>query len=420
VTLAVIASSPRGAATPEAEELLPRLAYIGDVPVEADMHGSALLYRLFEGYPKNKLLIVEGSRVSQPTLRIPVVEYRKYYPIFYRHLPGRFHPYTSPVRTFTASFEQRSISRLVRDFRPEAVVTVAWGYVWATAAAYAEHHRLPLHLIVHDDWPQVDVHGKFEKAQRQKQLKRWYPMAASRLCVSPFMAEEYERRYGAEGDVLYPSRSRDGLSFNTPSELLQGNCKPFTVAFAGSIYWEYARALQRLALALRRRSGRVIVYGRGVSKDDCPFLCEPNIEMRGKADARELIQQCRDEAHAIYVPMSYRPEDRMIVETGFPSKLTDATAIGIPLIIDGPEYCSAVIWAQANPKVAEIITDASIDSLTQAIERLQIPAHRIQLATEAIRLGAEYFDWKTAVRIFLKTLRQTPELSRRAAQGRSC
>ena len=40
---------------------LPRLLYVGDVPVEASYHGSALIYRLLQRYPVERLRIVEGN-----------------------------------------------------------------------------------------------------------------------------------------------------------------------------------------------------------------------------------------------------------------------------------------------------------------------------------------------------------------------
>jgi hypothetical protein len=43
---------------------LPRLSYLGEVPVECSYHGSALLWRLFESYPPEDLLIVEGIHRS--------------------------------------------------------------------------------------------------------------------------------------------------------------------------------------------------------------------------------------------------------------------------------------------------------------------------------------------------------------------
>src|SRR5207302_7437461 len=142
----------------------------------------------------------------------------------------------------------RALERLVRNFRPEAVMTMVYGYAWATAATYAERAGLPLHLIVHDD----DRSARFEIERRMvdRRLGYWYPNAASRLCVSPYMMEEYHRRYGALGDVLYPSRSADAPLFAESPGRLRRVCKKFTVVFAGRIPQEYAHALQRMATAL--------------------------------------------------------------------------------------------------------------------------------------------------------------------------
>ena len=47
------------------------------------------------------------------------------------------------------------VPRLLRDFRPEAVLTVTHGFSWLTAARFAAQHELPLHLICHDDLPRT-------------------------------------------------------------------------------------------------------------------------------------------------------------------------------------------------------------------------------------------------------------------------
>src|SRR6202008_1363386 len=119
--------------------------------------------------------------------------------------------------------------------RPEAVMTMVWGYGWGGAAAYAERAGLPLHLIVHDDWGGGGA--RFERRLVDRQLRHWYPKAASRLCISPCMMEECRRRYGASGDVLYPSRSANAVVFAKPPDRLSRACEPFTVAFAGRIQW---------------------------------------------------------------------------------------------------------------------------------------------------------------------------------------
>jgi hypothetical protein len=93
------------------------------------------------------------------------------------------------------------------------------------------------------------------------------------------------------------------------------------------------------------------------------------------------------------------------MEVSFPSKLADYTAVGLPLIVDGPEYCSTVRWSRENPGVAEIITGESADALAEAVARLlQDPAHRLQLAKEAIRLGQQYFGFDRAVSILYSKL----------------
>jgi hypothetical protein len=394
-------------------EPLPNLLYFGDVPVENYMHGSTLLYRLLSTYPKEKLIIIEGSGASIPDRRISGIRYDQCKPVLFRLSKTRFRYYISPFVTLCAPLQLGGLTELLRSFRPEAVITVVWGYTWATAAAYAERAKLPLHLIIHDDLPSAGAWGAVERRVIHARLSHWYPKAASRLCVSPYTADEYRRRYNAIGDVLYPSRAMDSPVFTEPPDSLGQRCQPFTVAFAGSIYPIYVDGLRRIAAALRATSaGRLLVYGPRPSQSVCSLLQEPNIELRGRLSAADLIQQCRHEAHAIFVPMTYMDELRPNVEIAFPSKLADCTAMGLPLVIDGPEYCSAVRWARDNPGVAEVTTEGNIDGLAACLRRLQDPAHRIRLAREAISRGNEYFapDRATSL-LYSKLIRHSSESS---------
>lgn len=394
---------------------LPRLLYFADTPVEDHMAFS-VLYRLLDAYPKNKLMIIEDNFASNPNRRIPGVTYHQFSLVWARLLATRLHTYLSPLTTFYMPLRAGALERLVRNFRPEAVMTMVWDYAWAAAAAYAERAGLPLHLIVHDDWGRGGALFGIERRLMDRRLRHWYPKAASRLCVSPYMVEEYRQRYEALGDVLYPSRPADGVVFSEPPVRLRQACEPFTVAFAGRIQWDYARALQRMATALRRNGGRLLVYGEALPETASAIRQEPNMEWRGRVDSsQELIRQCRAEAHTMYIPMSYREQDRPNAEVSFPSKLADYTAVGLPLIVDGPEYSSAVCWARENHGVAEIITDESVDALAEAVARLQEDsAHRLQLAKQAICRGQQYFGFNRAMSILYSKLsgsRQSAESS---------
>ena len=371
--------------------------------MEADVHGSALMYRLLQDYPKEKLLIIEGF-ASSTDRRLPGCNYRLLKTGLSRLLWTRFHDYVTPIATIAAPIFRHWIPKILGGFRPEAIITVVGGYSWATAAAYAEENKLPLHFILHDECAKIARRFAVEQQWIEGRLRHWYPMAASRLCISPFMEETYRDRYGAVGDVLYPSREKDSLYFTEPAPSLRGPCTPFTIAFGGSIHVEYARSLQRVAVALRSTRGRLIVYGPYTTAAVHRYLQEPNIELRGRVSSEELIKQCRNEAHAMFIPMSYREEDRLNMEICFPSKLADSTAIGLPLVIDGPKYCSAVRWARQNAGVAEVVTSLDVDFLTAAISRLQDRAYRYRLAAEAISRGMQYFARERAVKLLYAKL----------------
>jgi hypothetical protein len=91
---------------------------------------------------------------------------------------------------------------------------------------------------------------------------------------------------------------------------------------------------------------------------------------------------------------------------GFPSKLTDYTAVGLPLLIQGPPECSAVTWAHRHPGIAEVVASDAASDLEPAIARLATDAaHRVALAREAQNVGDREFSAATADAIFQSALR---------------
>ena len=385
---------------------LPRLLYFGDVPVESSYHGSALLFRLLQRYPVEKLGIIEsGTSVSKQERRLPGVNYTDFSLRGSRWLNTRFHRWVSAYYTLSASRRARSIA-LIDGFQANAVLTVAHGYGWLTAAQYAKQHELPLHLIIHDDRPRSATNSLISK-YLEVTFGTIYRRAASRLCVSPFMCEEYRRRYASNGVVLYPSRASDCPNFFAPPERLGGNDQPFTVAFGGTINSAgYVRALTALASLLEKVRGKLLIFGPLTRRVAHKIgLARPNIVLRGILSSHELMQKFRDEADVLFVPMSFDSADRANMEISFPSKLTDYSAVGLPLLIYGPTYCSAVRWARENPRVAEVVDNENPTVLSEALRRLAAsPAHRIALGTHALLVGRRYFTQEAAQAIFERAL----------------
>ena len=384
---------------------LPGLVYVGDVPVEASYHGSALLHRLLSDYPSGRLTIIETATESQTERRLPNTNYISRPIGKQRWLNTRFHPYVATWFTHAAKSIGRQISQSLNGFECEGVLTVAHGFGWLAAAQVATERRAPLHLIVHDDWPRVaGVAPQFRKWLDER-FASVYRQAQSRLCVSPAMSRFYEQRYGAPAEVIYPSRAADCADFAEPPERLADRDHQFTIVFAGTINSRgYIDALTALQKALERVDGRLLIFGPLTSDAaQQAGLDHRNTEVRGLLNSTELSLRLREEADALFVPMSFAASDRANMEMAFPSKLADYTATGVPLLIYGPSYCSAVAWARENAGVAEVV-EADSDLATAIARLANNPDHRLALGKRALDIGREYFTPARVQQIFYQSL----------------
>ena len=373
--------------------MLPRLLYVGDVPVEASYHGSALLYRLLSDYPADRLTILETATKSEPARRLPQVPYISCPIGKQRWLNTRFHPYAMAWFTRAGKRSAPRLSQSMNGFAFESVLTVAHGFGWLAAAEIARKRSVPLHVAVHDDWPRVaDVPPRFRN-WLDDQFARVYHQAQTRLCVSPAMSRFYEERYGAPATVIYPTRAAEQIEFEEPPARLGNNDSQFTIAFAGTINSQgYIDALRALQAALKTVNGRLVIFGPlTVDVAQQIGLSDSNTEIRGLLTSDQLQVRLREEADALFVPMSFSEADRPNMEMAFPSKLADCTATGVPLVIYGPAYCSAVTWARENPGVAEVVETET--ALSDAISKLaNDPAHKLALGSRALEVGRQYFS----------------------------
>ena len=385
--------------------MLPSLLYVGDVPVESTYHGSALLHRLLASYPAGKLTVLETATPSHPDRRLKSANYLSYPISQPRWLNTRFHPQVMVWYSYHGSKKAPHISASVNGTTFESILTVAHGFGWLAAARMAERRKVPLHLMVHDDWPRIaNVPGAF-RAWLDRKFARVYSQAQSRMCVSPSMQSDYQARYGETAEVVYPSRAPDAPSFADPPERLAGNNHQFTIAFAGTINSPgYTQTLIALHDALLAVNGRLLIFGPLTAEQARQTgLDLPNVTVGGLLSWPELRSRLREEVDALFVPMSFDPIDRSNMEMAFPSKLADCTAVGLPLLIYGPEYCSAVRWARENEGVAEVVeTQAGLATVVQRLAN--DPAFRQELGRRALQVGQNYFTHDAVQTVFNRAL----------------
>lgn len=387
---------------------LPRLMYIGDVPVESTVAGSALIYRLLQDYPVDRLCIVEGNIAkSQIDKRLPKVIYKSLSVGIGRLLRSRFVFVYTSFLFLTARWRSRQLTNLVKAFKPEAILTVAHGLSWITAAEVARNNKLPLHLIVHDEWVSLIAVVTPLKNRIKKLFGNIYRQANSQLCVSPYMREYYERHYGVQGNVLYPSRAKDVPEFTTPSENVSKNSNSLVFSYGGSIISKsYVNCLVRLAKVLKENGHSLVIYSQ-LSQNLIKHigLNLTNVTIRTPISSKELIHTLREEADILFAPMSFEDNEHINAEMSFPSKLTDYTAIGLPLLIWGPSYCSAVRWARENYGVAEIIEGQNECDLLYSIKKLtESSEYRHNLASNALKIGYNYFSHSKVIQQFYESL----------------
>lgn len=388
-------------------DALPRLAYVGEVPVRNISAGPALLYRLLESYPRDRLLLIESDHNDPaPALQLPV-PHAPFFLMHQRLMCSRFAgPYGAWVYRHAAAYGRKLAPRL-RRFRTEAVLGLGHGFGWLSADAAARAVGVPLHLVVHDHWrSSLTIPARLD-ADAEHRFGEVYRGAATRLPISPAMEAYYLQRYGAAGTIVRPSRGSDALELAEP---------PFRQPVSGAFVFAYAgsagsigqrRSLIDFAHAVAPLGARLRIYqGLELAQLRQEGLRSANVDVAVFRPAHELHRDLIASVDALYLPMSFAPEDRANVELCFPSKLADYTVVGLPILVRGPAYSTATHWAEAYPGVAELVTTAEAAPLTAAAQRIITnEAHRHALARAALANGREQFSQKAVFQTFANALR---------------
>jgi hypothetical protein len=277
--------------------------------------------------------------------------------------------------------------------KPSVVVTVLMPDGYMTAAAdYAKKNQIPLVLLCHDDYEDSSpnsFHGKLATIYRQ---------AFIRLCVSAPMAIEYKRRYGVDGQVMYPIPS---ASASSPVQQLH-SCS-IKVGFIGTIMPGYEQAFLKLADNLNLIGGQIVIASSSSRRAFPKLWSHPAVLDFGQL-APDKVKGTFLEAgvNVLGVIQSFDPADERAFRFNFPSKLVEYGTFGLPLLIIAPETASAVTWAKSKGSVAAIATDLGA-GLDEVVKQLSTPEARYSLAVEFFEASAD-FDPCHSQAIFEKAL----------------
>lgn len=266
------------------------------------------------------------------------------------------------------------------------VLTVAHGDGYLAAMRYARRGNLPLVSMFHDWWPDcARVHGPFQSAI-ERSFFDLHRSSSGALMVCNGMLEAI----GATpvSSVLYPIASIPATRHERQG---RGDREPFRVGYAGNLC-EYGPMVgELLQLTLGQKNVRLEVRGRHPlwSASLCADAMNANC-WNGFSQGAEL-ENWLASLDALLVPMAFDPRLKRRMMTSFPSKLTEFAQYRKPIIVWGPEYCSAVKWAQAEQKALCVVTPNPA-SVVAAIDELQgSPETMARLSAKAAGSAAREF-----------------------------
>jgi hypothetical protein len=191
--------------------------------------------------------------------------------------------------------------------------------------------------------------------------------------------------------VLYPTGSsmldndREFIPF-TP------NGRPATVFFAGSLSAWYGPMLERLVRASSDSHLRFAIFGSNATwSQDFDSAARSTGVYRGQV-AFDQLKIYAQEADLLLLPMGFSDDCAQIERTSFKTKFLDYLTFQKPIIIWGPEYCSAVRTARefdaaecfTSPDAAGCI--ATLQNVARSSERQK------QLVANARRMYQSRFE----------------------------
>lgn len=379
----------------------PRLCYIGPA-IGPGLGGQAVMYKLLQGYPAEQLMLVQTPLEDATGDSLPAAQVINL-PLPRGSRGQRRRTLIELSLSFAAGIWFQCLSRRLRKFRPELIVSVMHGWACALAATAARELGVPLHLIIHDTADAALSAPRFLRDWRQERWKTMCQIAQSRICVSPFMAEEVQRLTKSRTDILYP-----GLAPNPRQPVLRSSedrhrSGSITVAFVGRIHAGFDPVLLELASALATRGHRLVLHSPqadGFIRSSRP----PATINGGVLGLTSVTAKLQTTADICFLPMSFRPQDEANTRLSFPSKLVEYCAAAKPVLVCAPAYSSIVTWARTQPRFALIVTLPNRAELEEAVSRLESPELRKSLGQTAANLAERLFSHEATYSHFLKII----------------
>jgi len=369
-----------------------------------------LMHRLFSGYPQNRLWALAstlGQRAAAPYDPLPVPEHQVTVPVI--QIPRRWiHRLALLLNPLLIPWIVWRGVRLVRKEKIEAIFTVPWDHF--TISAYFIHRFTgrPLYMYIMDDPAGTRRIAGLQPLLYALFMPRIVRSARRIWGVSQGICEYFERTYGVKCFPLLPMLDLQSFQskMSRRSDRADGS---FHIVFTGAVYSAQVDALRRLVRVVdecNRKSGPAVSLSLYTSSAaatlDKAGLTGNNI--RRDEVPQEDVARVLSEADAAFLPLSFEPALRHVVETSLPSKIAEYLAAGLPILAHAP--ASSTVARYCREYGCGLVVDQPDDTaLRDALLRLKNdPALRRELSARALDVAKENHDAKHIAAAFLRQM----------------
>ena len=271
-------------------------------------------------------------------------------------------------------------------FQPNAVFTIAGSWDYSALIARRVSLRIGVPLIASfNDWFDYGgflAHPIFHPII-ERRFRRFYKEADLALCTCEGMREALGPH--PKSHVLYPIGAKCAQDKSEFIPYTSGD-RSFVVAFAGSMGDWYGPMLESLVQAARAQSAEVEFQFFGSnpswSQEFDKYARTQNI-YRGHLPFEELRKQVAG-ADALILPMGFGDNCAQVERTSFKTKFLDYLSYQKPILVWGPEYCSAARVAREFDS-AEICSNPDASAILAQIQKLSIDPQRQRILVQNAR-----------------------------------
>lgn len=358
---------------------LPPILYFCDFPPSNLRGGSVLMSRLLEKVPATNLIALIGShfdkispqegRLACTHLVFPATNETG------RLGLGRMKSLVDwlliPILSLYAIW-------VIKRYGSKVIITIAHGHFFVAAMLTAWLTRVPVVLMVHDDWASYAKTSTWVLRYFSDALFRLAARRASHVyAVTPEMKEMIEQKCGVLSEVQMPAADFDftpgsdsRLRDNTSSGSLR-------IVYAGTGTGANEDSLNLLLKLVKGdllatygiRNWELHLYVWATTKEATQLgWNHPRVKFQGWVNQEEL-KRIMVSADILFLPFSFLEEQRVATSQAFPAKASDYLASGTPILILAPPYSTIVKHAKRYA-FAAVVEEPSEEKLAEEVAKI--------------------------------------------------